>query len=150
MAVMRPGDIYEDEHLRVQAMRSTDVGISTLVTLPGGTTIYHAGDNNNWYFMENADEHIRCTPDEMEGMFLSNMREVRAATKGVDHLMFPVDPRLGSEMLRGACQCLQHLKVKYFYPMHTWERWDEVRKGIAQLRELFPETVFGNILFVAE
>lgn len=141
-AVLRPADIYEDEHLKVHAMRSTDVGISTLTTMPDGTTIYHAGDNNNWYFVENEGEHIRCTLDEMEGMFLSNLREVRSVSKAVDYLMFPVDPRLEGEMLRGVCQCLQHLKVKHFYPMHTWERWDEVRRGVEQLKELFPETVF--------
>lgn len=141
-AILRPGDSYEDENLRLDAIRSTDVGISSLVTLPDGTTLYHAGDNNNWYFPEHEEEHIRCSLDEMEGMFLSNLREVRAITKSVDHVMFPVDPRLGGEMLRGACQWLQQIETKHFYPMHCWEQWDEVSAGIAQLKELFPEVVF--------
>ena len=141
-AILRPGDHYEDENLRLDAIRSTDVGISSLVTLPDGTTLYHAGDNNNWYFPENEEEHIRCTLDEMEGMFLSNLREVRAITKKVDYVMFPVDPRLGSEMLRGACQWLQQIQTIHFYPMHTWERNEEVKTGIEQLRDLFPEVKF--------
>ena len=141
-AILRPGDHYEDENLRLDAIRSTDVGISSLVTLPDGTTLYHAGDNNNWYFPENEEEHIRCTLDEMEGMFLSNLREVRAITKKVDYVMFPVDPRLGSEMLRGACQWLQQIQTIHFYPMHTWERNEEVKTGIEQLRELFPDVKF--------
>lgn len=141
-AVLRPGDVYEDENLKLNALRSTDVGIATLVTLPDGTTIYHAGDNNNWYFVTDEDEHIRCSLDEMEGMFISNLREVRSITKSVDHVMFPVDPRLGSETMRGSCQWLQQIKTGHFYPMHCWGRWDEIRSGIAQLEELFPETAF--------
>ena len=139
-AVLRPGDIYEDEHLKLQAMRSTDVGISSLVTFPCGTTVYHAGDNNNWYFVENREEHIRCSLDEMEGLFISTLREIRTVTKSIDYVMFPVDPRLEGEMLRGACQWLQHIKTAHFYPMHCWERWEEVHSALAQLKELFPET----------
>lgn len=141
-AILRPGETYEDELLCLNALRSTDVGIASLTTLPDGTTIYHAGDNNNWYFPENEDEHIRCTLDEMEGMFISNLREVRAITKSVDYAMFPVDPRLESEMLRGACQWLQQIHTRHFYPMHCWGRWSEITDGIGQLKELFPETEF--------
>ena len=140
--VLRPTDIYEDERFKLVALRSTDVGVATLVTLTDGTTIYHAGDNNNWYFLENAEEHIRCSLDEIEGMFLSNLKEVRNVTKEIDYAMFPVDPRLGTEMLRGACQWLQQVRTGHFYPMHCWGRWDEVVEGVAQLKDLFPETEF--------
>lgn len=149
-AVLRPADIYEDEYLKLYALRSTDVGIATLVTLPDGTTIYHAGDNNNWYFPENEEEHIRCTLDEMEGMFLSNLKEVRAITKTIDHVMFPIDPRLGTEMLRGVCQWLQQIKTGHLYPMHGWNEKDTVSAGLAQLKELFPEVVFAKCIFSAE
>lgn len=141
-AVLRPEEVYEDELLRLNALRSTDVGISSLVTLADGTTIYHAGDNNNWYFAEENDDHIRCSLDEMEGMFLSNLREIRTITKTVDYAMFPVDPRLDGEMLRGSCQWLQQIRTGHFYPMHCWGRWTEVNDGIRQLKELFPETEF--------
>ena len=145
-AVLRPGDLYEDENIKLHALRSTDVGISTLTLLPDGTSIYHAGDNNNWYFPENESEHIKCTLDEMEGMFLSNLRELRGVTRQVDHTMFPVDPRLGSEMLRGACQWLQQVRTAKFYPMHCWEEYGKVAAGIEQLKELFPETEFVYVL----
>lgn len=146
-AILRPGDRYEDENLRLDALRSTDVGISSLVTLSDGTTIYHAGDNNNWYFSHDEDEHIRCSVDEMEGMFMSNLREVRNLTKRVDHVMFPVDPRLEGEMLRGACQWLQQIKTGHFYPMHTWGGWKEVNAGVEELRELFPEVHIGEKIY---
>ncbi len=145
-AVLRPGDTYEDEHLKMMAIRSTDVGISSLVWLPDGTTLYHAGDNNNWYFAETPEEHIRCSVDEMEGLFRSTLREIKMLTPCVDHVMFPIDPRLGSEMMRGACQWLQLIHTRHFYPMHCWDRWDEVGEGVEQLKELFPQTTFhlGN------
>lgn len=146
-AILRPGDIYEDDNVRLVALRSTDVGISSLTTLPDGTTIYHSGDNNNWYFANDEDEHIRCSVDEMEGMFMSNLREVRNLTKSVDHVMFPVDPRLGGDMLRGACQWLQQIRTGFFYPMHTWDDWKEVRRGVAELRELFPEVQIGEKIY---
>lgn len=144
-AVLRPADLYEDEFIKLNALRSTDVGIATLVTLPDGTTIYHAGDNNNWYFPEDAQDHIHCQVDEMEGMFMSNLKEVRAITKSVNYVMFPVDPRLGSEMLRGACQWLQQIKTDHFYPMHCWDQWEPVKNGIDQLKELFPEVEFETL-----
>ena len=145
-AVLRIGDTYEDECLKLIAIRSTDVGISSLVWLPDGTTLYHAGDNNNWFFTEHPEEHLRCTVDEIEGLFRSTLREIKALAPRVDHAMFPIDPRLGQEMMRGACQWLQVIHTTHFYPMHCWDRWDEVAEGVEQLKELFPQTTFhlGN------
>ncbi len=141
-ATLRPGDCYQDELLTVHAIHSTDVGISSLVTLSDGTTLYHAGDNNNWYFPEEPGEHIHCSLKEMEGLFLAAVRSVAKLAPQVDHVMFPVDPRLGSEILRGAFQWLWHVKTTHFYPMHCWDRWDEVHRAMAQLQENFPEVTF--------
>lgn len=141
-AILRPDDVYQDENLTLYAMRSTDVGVSSLVTLTDGTTLYHAGDNNNWYFPEDPGEHIHCSLKEMEGLFLASVRSVAQRTPEVEHVMFPVDPRLGSEMTRGAFQWLWHVKTRHFYPMHCWDRWEEVKSGIYQLQENFPEVMF--------
>lgn len=141
-AVLRPDDVFEDECLKINAMHSTDVGVSLLITLPDGTTLYHAGDNNNWYFPEDPEEHIRCSIDEMEGLYFATLRNVKSLSPKVDHVMFPIDPRLGSETLRGVCQWLMYVKTVRLYPMHCWDRWDEVRDAVTQLRELFPEVEF--------
>lgn len=141
-AILRPDECYQDEHLTLHVMHSTDVGISSLVTLADGTTLYHAGDNNNWYFPEEPGEHIHCSLKEMEGLFLATVRSVAKLAPQVDHVMFPVDPRLGSEIIRGAFQWLWHVKTVHFYPMHCWDRWEEVHRAMAQLRENFPEVTF--------
>lgn len=139
-AILHPGEVYVDENLILNAIHSTDVGISSLVTLPDGTTLYHAGDNNNWYFSAEEDQdNIRCSLLEMEGIFLSTLREVRALTEHVDYVFFPIDPRLGPETLRGAFQWLWHIDTRVLFPMHCWERWDEVKAAVAELKSQFPE-----------
>lgn len=144
-AVLRPGQVYEDECLSLRAVRSTDVGISSLVTLPDGTRLYHAGDNNNWYFPQDPGEHIHCSLKEMEGLFLSTVREVKGLAQNVDYVMFPVDPRLGDEILRGPRQWLKAIKTGHFYPMHCWEQWDAVGKAIEQLIVEFPKVEFVSL-----
>ena len=140
-AILHPREYYEDEYLRLDACLSTDVGMSSVVTLKDGTVLYHAGDNNNWYFDENPGEHIRCSLHEMEGLFLASLRSVKAAApQGVDYAMFPVDPRLGKETLRGPGQFLHHVPTRHFYPMHCWERYAEVDSILPQLQDTFPNT----------
>ena len=67
------GDTYEDEHIRIQAFGSTDVGISFLIDLQG-RRLFHAGDLNNWHWSEES------TPQEIrkaEGDFLAEVRELQ-------------------------------------------------------------------------
>ena len=62
------GDTYEDEHIRIQAFGSTDVGISFLIDLQD-RRLFHAGDLNNWHWSEES------TPQEIRtgaaGAFLT-------------------------------------------------------------------------------
>lgn len=124
--VLRFGDVFECEHFALHAYRSTDVGVSTVTVLRDGETIYHAGDNNNWYFPKvqsgtpdgpNAGR-VKVTPDQMEKLFLSIVRDVKADFQELDHVMFPLDPRLGQEMMRGALQFMAAINVGQWHPMH--------------------------------
>mgnify|MGYP000771965545 FL=1 len=84
------GDTYEDEHIRIQAFGSTDVGISFLIDLQG-RRLFHAGDLNNWHWSEES------TPQEIrkaEGDFLAEVRELQQTAPAVDavsytHLTLP-------------------------------------------------------------
>ena len=122
LAVLRYDETVQTPHFTLQSYRSTDVGVSTVVTLRDGTTLYHAGDCNNWYFPpcteEEMSSHVKVTPDQMEKLFLSIIRDLRADHPSIDHAMFPVDPRLGQEMLRGPLQFLKAINVRHFHPMH--------------------------------
>ena len=123
LAVLRFGETVQTPHFTLQAYRSTDVGVSTVVTLHDGTTLFHAGDCNKCYFPLSANDqgmssHVKVTPDQMEKLFLSILRDIRADHPSLDYAMFPVDPRLEQEMLRGPLQLLKAINVKHFYPMH--------------------------------
>ena len=122
LAVLRFDEEVSTPFFRLKAYRSTDVGVSTVVELADGTTLYHAGDNNNWYFptgQTGADaDRVKVTPDQMEKLFLSILRDIKKDHHRLDHLFFPVDPRLGQEMLRGLLQLLKTIEVGQVHPMH--------------------------------
>ncbi|MBQ9473040.1 MAG: MBL fold metallo-hydrolase [Bacteroidales bacterium] len=121
-AVMRPGHPYEDSLIEVHPFRSSDIGVSVGVTVKSsGATLFHAGDLNNWYFADSPDEHLKVSPQQMEALYLSILREIKQVYPRFDHVMFPVDPRLGSEMMRGPRQWQDSIPTAHFHPMHQWE-----------------------------
>ena len=140
-AVLRPDMAVETPFFHLLPFRSTDVGVSVAVSLPDGTVIFHAGDLNNWYFPEQPMQ-MRVSLREMEGLYMSVLRSVKAAYSRLDHLMFPIDPRLGQETLRGAVQLLERIPVRNFHPMHFWDRAGELESLLDELSARFPETLF--------
>lgn len=139
--ILRFDEVYHDEYLKLTSFHSTDVGVSTITELPDGTTAYHAGDNNNWYF-EQGEEHLKVSANEMEGLYLSILRDIRKIYPSVDHAMIPVDPRLDKQTLRGPQQWLFYIQTKHCYPMHIWEDTEATKINIEQLQEMFPTTRF--------
>lgn len=124
---LRRGDEYADEGLRVRAFGSTDVGVSFWFSLQGHT-FFHAGDLNNWHWMDESPE------EEWRGYeraFLRELADIRAAVPAVDVALFPADPRLGREFLRGPRQWIEQVRTALFVPMH----FDE---GYAQAASLAP------------
>lgn len=121
LAVLRPGDIVDTPFFRLHAYRSTDVGVSTVTQLFDGTTLYHAGDNNNWYFAEPNlfyADRVKISLDQMDKLFLSILHDIRKDFPYLDHAMFPVDHRVEQEMLRGLFQLLETFRVGRVHPMH--------------------------------
>lgn len=111
------GDIYQDEHIRIEAFGSTDVGISFLIDLQG-KRIFHAGDLNNWHWSEES------TPEEIrkaEGDFLAEVKILQETAPSVDLALFPVDSRIGKDYMRGAEQFVERIKTAIFVPMHFSE-----------------------------
>lgn len=143
VTTLRPDDHYEDELLKMDVYRSTDVGISSVITLKDedGESCFHAGDLNNWYFPE-GDERLHVQVSEMEGIYLATVREIQLDHPHITHAMFPLDPRLGKESLRGPSQWLTRIDTDHFYPMHTWGCHEETQQRVADLAYLFPKTQF--------
>lgn len=118
---IRKGEVYEDSLVRIEAFGSTDSGISFLITLQG-KRIFHAGDLNNWHWSEEStEEEIR----KAEGDFLAEVKNIQRTIPEMTLVMFPVDPRLGKEYMKGAEQFLKQIKTSIFAPMHFGEDYDK-------------------------
>lgn len=120
---LKRGDTYSDEHLTVKAFGSTDVGVSFRVEMEG-KTLFHAGDLNNWHWKdESTPEEVK----EAEGMYLHELSLLAGETPHIDLAMFPVDPRIGSDFMRGAEQFVTRLHPDWLVPMHFWDHPEEIR-----------------------
>ena len=114
---LKKGDCYADDVLRVHAFGSTDVGISFLVEAEG-KKIFHAGDLNNWHWMDESPEE-EWKRDE--AFFLCELEDIAVCKAKMDVVLFPVDPRLGKEYMRGPLQFVKRIKTTIFVPMHFSE-----------------------------
>lgn len=112
------GDFYRDENLVIEAFGSTDVGVSFLIST-GGKRIFHAGDLNNWHWQ---DESTSEEVNEAERNYLKEVDDLVKRTDKLNLAMFPVDPRIGTDFMRGARQFVDRLKPDILVPMHFWER----------------------------
>ncbi|MDD2244768.1 MAG: MBL fold metallo-hydrolase [Dysgonamonadaceae bacterium] len=112
--------IFEDENLMVKAFGSTDIGGSFLIKV-GEKYIFHAGDLNNWHWSEEVPS--------AEALIYENnyLCELELMAEDVEHLflaMFPVDPRLGKNYMKGAEQFVSRIQTNYFLPMHFSEQYE--------------------------
>ncbi len=111
---LKKGEEYVDEVLSVRAFGSTDVGVSFLIETEG-KKIFHAGDLNNWHWMEESTE---TEWKGYEKSFLHELDYLYDYTHELDVALFPVDPRLGKEYMRGPEQFVEKIKTHIFVPMH--------------------------------
>lgn len=118
---LKKGEKYEDETLKVRAFGSTDVGVSFLLEAEG-KKIFHAGDLNNWHW---KDESTETEWRGAEKNFLHEVDDLYEYTHELDIAMFPIDPRLGKEYMRGAEQFVKKIKIHIFVPMHFATRNEE-------------------------
>lgn len=118
---LKKGEEYEDETLKVRAFGSTDIGVSFLLEA-AGKKIFHAGDLNNWHWM---DESTEAEWKGAEKNFLHELDYIHEYTHEVDVAMFPVDPRLGKEYMRGAEQFVKKIKTHIFVPMHFTPEYEK-------------------------
>lgn len=117
---LKRGETYEDDHIHIQAFGSTDVGVSFLITLED-KRIFHAGDLNNWHWSEESTEQeIR----KAEGDFLAEVKNIKLSNPETDLVMFPVDPRLGKDYMKGPKQFIEQIKTSIFVPMHFSEDYE--------------------------
>lgn len=114
---MSAGDYVENlpGGISVKAYGSTDEGVSFLVTLPDGSTMFHAGDLNDWHWQEESTEQEVAKAD---ADFIRIVDRIASEHPAIDIAMFPVDVRQGADFARGARIFLEKIAVKDFFPMH--------------------------------
>lgn len=112
---------YQDHRLKATAFGSTDVGASFLLNI-GGRQIFHAGDLNNWHWNQEVPKHEATA---YETNFLCELELLAENTKELFLTMFPVDPRLGEDYMRGAQQFVNRICTDYFFPMHFGENYEK-------------------------
>lgn len=138
---LKKGEMWQDEELTVQAFGSTDVGVSFLIDAEG-ERIFHAGDLNNWHWEEESTPEEVCLAEKAWHQELDTLAK---ATDHIDLAMFPVDPRLGKDYMRGAKEFIKKIKVHRFVPMHCWDQYDK-----ANAFRPFIEATGGQFISIPE
>lgn len=103
-------DILDRAGVRVQALRSTDMGVAFYVECED-RHIYFAGDHNLWLWREDAN-FDRSQTDR----FYEEIEKLRG--KRIDIAFLPLDPRLGDEFWRGFDAFARLIEPKFILPMH--------------------------------
>lgn len=114
---MSAGDTVEGifEGIKIQAYHSTDKGVSYLLTMPDGSTLFHAGDLNNWHWDQESTQKEIQKAHEAFTVIVNRIAEEHPS---IDTVFFPVDVRQGANCAAGASQFLETIKVGNFFPMH--------------------------------
>ena len=112
---MHPGDDVTIGDIDVKAFGSTDRGVSYLVTMPDGFTVFHAGDLNCWHWDEESTSREIAKAKESFSVIVNR---IASEVPDVDVAFFPVDVRQGANCAAGAEEFLSAINVKYFFPMH--------------------------------
>lgn len=115
-------DVFSDNNIWVKAYGSTDLGVSFFIKADN-TTMFHAGDLNNWHWNEESTaEEIK----EAESFFQQELDIVSTDIKHLDLAMFPIDPRLGKDFMKGAEQFIEAIQVDIIVPMHFSSNPDKI------------------------
>ncbi len=114
-------ETFKDNNIEVRAYGSTDTGGSFCVGIEG-RKYFHAGDLNNWHWNE---EVSKMDAAGFENSFLCELELLAENTNQVYLAMFPIDPRLGTDYMKGAQQFVSRVSVDYFLPMHFGDNYDK-------------------------
>ena len=111
---MEKNDIWKDENIFVKSYGSTDAGISFYVEVDG-FKIFHAGDLNNWHWVDEAEEEESKGYEEA---YYKELTDITGEIKRLDIAMFPVDKRLRTDYYKGAREFIEKIETDLFIPMH--------------------------------
>lgn len=123
------GESYQDHLIKINAYGSTDVGSSfALHVLDDKCSVFHAGDLNYWHWQEEStQEEIKQAHD----LFLSELKVISSQEQHFDVVLFPIDPRMQTNIAAGAQEFFEHINYNLLVPMHVIEKpnivWHELK-----------------------
>lgn len=117
-------EVFDDHRLKIKAFGSTDIGGSFLITY-NNRQYYHAGDLNNWHWNEEVDKSESLI---YENNYLCELELLAEKSDRMQIAMFPIDPRLGKDFMRGAEQFVSRISTAYLFPMHFGDQFDKVNR----------------------
>lgn len=117
---LKKEEVYRDHRIKVKAFGSTDAGCSFLVSHED-KLFFHAGDLNNWHWREEVSVEEALT---YENNFLCELELLSEKSDSIYVAIFPIDPRLGKDYMRGAEQFISRIDVEYFLPMHFGDKYE--------------------------
>lgn len=109
------------DDLRVETLRSNDIGVAFLVTVED-KCIYHAGDLN-WWHWEGELESYNANLE-----FKYTMEIDRIKDRKIDVAFVPLDSRLNTSFYKGIDYFARNTKAALIFPMHMWRNYDIVEK----------------------
>ena len=115
---------YRDENIMIKAFGSTDAGASFYIEHKK-RKIFHAGDLNNWHWNEEVAKDEACV---YENQYICELELLSEEVKKVDVAMFPLDPRLGEDFMRGGEQFVNKIKTKNFLPLHFGDNYELIQQ----------------------
>ena len=115
---------YEDDNLRIKAYGSTDAGSSFYIE-HNDAKIFHAGDLNNWHWNEEVTKEESYV---YENHYICELELVSEEVKELDIAMFPLDPRLGKDFMRGGEQFVNKIKTDNFLPLHFGDNYELLKQ----------------------
>lgn len=110
-----PDQSVQFPHFSLRTTGSTDQGVSFLLSLHSGETLYHAGDLNWWTWIGEETEEEALS---MEKRFKKEVAKLESAA--IDAAFLPLDPRQQERYCWGFDYYMRQLNIANAFPMHFW------------------------------
>lgn len=118
---MAPDHTLVIHNIRIETLKSTDLGVAFLVTSKE-KTYYHAGDLNWWHWNGETDSYNK----EMEAAFKKEIKKIEG--RKFEAAFLPLDPRQENAFWWGFDYFMRHTNTKKAYPMHLWGKYEWIEK----------------------
>ncbi|MGN0372163.1 MAG: MBL fold metallo-hydrolase [Enterocloster sp.] len=99
--------------IEIKAYRSTDEGVAFLINIEG-TTLYHAGDLNNWVWEGEPEADNR----NMSRRYHEELQKL--AGEHIDVAFMLLDPRQEKDFSLGMDDFMRMVGADIVFPMHFW------------------------------